>query len=101
MSNIELPEDEYNKIKEKTLFIHRERMNHGHGPNIDELNMFRHYIFQRFNIDYENYDHNNYPKILLIEREERIQLIDDEELQKDNKNVTTGKERREIENIEL
>jgi hypothetical protein len=101
MKSIELPEHEYNKIPDKTLTIYREKMNNGRGPNVDELHKFRQYIFQRFNIDHENYDHVHYPKILLIEREERIELINDQELQKMNKNVTTGKERREIENIEL
>jgi len=101
MSNIELPEDEYNKIPDETLTIYRERMNEGQGPNVDEINLFRHYIFQKFNIDYDNYDHNNYPKILLIERDGRVELMDDKELQTKNTNITTGKERREIENIEV
>ena len=101
MKSIELPENEYNKLQEETLTIHREKMNRGIGPNVDELNRFRQYIFQRFNIDYEKYDNVHYPKVLLIEREERIELINDEELKKINKNVTTGKERREIENIEV
>lgn len=101
LKSIELHENEYNKIPDQTLTIYRERMNGGTGPNADELNRFRQYIFQRFNIDYEHYDNVHYPKVLLIEREHRIELINDEELQKINKNVTTGKERREIENIEV
>lgn len=102
MSNIEVSEFEYNKIPDETLTIYRERMNSGQGPNVDEINLFRHYIFQRFNIDYDNYDHTHYPKILLIERDERVELLNDKELlQNQNIDLTTGKERREIENIEI
>jgi len=60
---------------------------------------FRKYIFKRYNINPLLYD-STYPEFLLIERGGRIKLIDDEELNKNNKNVTTGKERREINDID-
>jgi hypothetical protein len=60
---------------------------------------FRNYIFERYSINETNYD-INYPEIILIERGDRIELIDDEQLQKQNKNITSGKERREIKDIE-
>ena len=59
---------------------------------------FRNYIFGRYNI--KNLEYNNdYPEVILIKRNDRIDLIDDEYLKKNNTNVTTGKERREIKDI--
>ena len=62
------------------------------------FNKFRNYIFSRFNINHLNYD-INYPEVILIKRNGSINLIDDEYLSNINTNVTTGKERREINNI--
>lgn len=42
----------------------------------------------------------DYPEIILVKRNDRMNLIDDEYLSKINTNITTGKERREIDNIE-
>jgi len=59
---------------------------------------FINFIFQRYNI--KNLEYNNdYPEVILIKRNHRINLIDDEYLSKINTNVTTGSERREINNI--
>jgi hypothetical protein len=65
---------------------------------IDYFNRFRDFIFNRYNIP-----HNlpsNFPQILLIKRDDRIPLIDDPYLTSINMNITTGKERREIDQID-
>jgi hypothetical protein len=60
---------------------------------------FRNFIFLRYKINYLEYN-ANYPEVILIKRNDRISLIDDEYLAKINNNITTGKERREINNID-
>lgn len=60
---------------------------------------FRSFIFNRYDILNTKYD-SNYPEIILIERGERVELMEDEELKKRNTNITNGKERREITEIE-
>ena len=60
---------------------------------------FRNFIFSRYKINNLEYN-NDYPEVLLIKRNERINLIDDEYLSRINTNTTTGRERREINNIE-
>ncbi len=60
---------------------------------------FRNFIFSRYKINNLEYN-NNYPNVILIKRNDRINLIDDEYLSKINTNITTGKERREINNID-
>ena len=59
---------------------------------------FRNFIFSRYKINNLEYN-NDYPEVLLIKRNERINLIDDEYLSRINTNTTTGRERREINNI--
>jgi hypothetical protein len=65
-------------------------------PHFDK---FRNYIFSRYNINNLEYN-TEYPEVILIKRDNRINLIDDEYLAKINTNITTGKERREINNID-
>jgi hypothetical protein len=60
---------------------------------------FRNFIFERYKINSLEYD-EKYPKVILIKRYGRVELIDDEYLKNINNNVTTGKERREINNID-
>jgi len=60
---------------------------------------FRNFIFSRYKINNLEYN-NNYPQVILIKRNDRVNLIDDVYLAKINKNVSTGKERREIDNID-
>jgi hypothetical protein len=60
------------------------------------LDIFRDYIFTRYNISPKP----EYPKILLIKRADRIPLISDPYLNSINTNFQTGKERREIKDIE-
>jgi hypothetical protein len=67
--------------------------------NMDCFNKFRSFIFKRYEIDPKAFD-TSYPEVILIKRHDRIQLIDDEDLNKVNRNIKTGKERREIQNIE-
>ena len=63
------------------------------------FDMFRNYIFNRYNIEHLKFN-SVYPEVILIKRGSRINLIYDQFLKKLNKNITTGKERREINNIE-
>lgn len=63
------------------------------------FDIFRNFIFTKYNINSLEYN-NNYPKVILIKRDTRINLIDDEYLKALNNNITTGKERREINNID-
>lgn len=70
-----------------------------HYVNLASLNKFRNYIFNRYSIKKFVYL-EEYPKVLLIKRGGRIELISDPDLQKLNTNVRTGKERREIKEIE-
>jgi hypothetical protein len=65
----------------------------------DNFTKFRDYIFLRYNIDSLVYN-NNYPEVILIRRGERVNLIDDHILFEQNDNILTGKERREIKNID-
>lgn len=66
--------------------------------NKECFDKFRNYIFTRYNIKNLEYN-NNYPEVILIKRNGRVNLINDAHLKKMNNNMTTGKERREINNI--
>jgi len=93
--NIELPQEEYDNLKDlKTIDVSNM---HKVPKRKESFEFFRNYIFQKYGIK----DEDAYPEIILIQRGERIQLIDDEELKKINKNIGTGRERREIDDIEL
>ena len=65
---------------------------------ISHFNEFRDFIFRRYNIPQT--PSPNFPQILLIKRDDRIPLIDDPYLTSLNTNITTGKERREIDQID-
>ena len=93
----ELPETEFNKLDIKPIILPPKE----HYADIENLTKFRNYIFARYSINSPMVNRSsNYPKVLLIKRGGRVQLINDPELQKLNTNVTTGKERREIKQIE-
>jgi len=95
--SIELDRKDFMELKSKVeLFMLPTKDNY---YDINYLNKFRDYIFNRYNVDQT--DNTKYPEVLLIKRGDRIQLVDDPDLQKINTNVTTGRERREIERIEL
>jgi hypothetical protein len=61
---------------------------------------FRNFIFSRYKINYTDYD-INFPEVLLIKRDDRVNLISDPFLKKLNTNVFTGKERREIHRVKF
>jgi hypothetical protein len=77
-----------------------------HPPKANFL-IVQDYIFKRFNMDQSPIDYNTcrYPKILLIEREDRVTLIDDPELQQIGKitvnGLDSGKSRRHIHDIDV
>lgn len=65
--------------------------------NIINFNKFRNYIFERYNIKYDN----NYPEVILIKRNDRTQLVNDADLQTQipSNIIKSGKERREIKDV--
>lgn len=94
IKNTELLSDEFNNLNIYTLFYENKE------KYCDKIyfDKFRKFIFERYNINYLEYN-GDYPEVILIKRGNRINLIDDEYLSKINTNITTGKERREINNI--
>ena len=62
------------------------------------MQKFINYIFSIYNIDKHRYN-IDYQSVILIKRGKRKELIDSAYLSKLNKNVTSGEERREINNI--
>jgi hypothetical protein len=66
------------------------------------INYFRNFIFSRYNINPNIYN-ENYPKILLIKRGSRINLVDYTLLNDNDRKLflTNGKERREINEIDI
>ena len=94
IKNTELLSNKFNNLNVDTFF-YKTKENYCHKIYFDK---FRKFIFERYNINYLEYN-NDYPEVILIKRNDRINLIDDKYLSKINTNVTTGKERREINNI--
>ena len=88
--NIELCELNFNKLdcEEKTI----ERL--ASHENLSDFRKFRDFIFYSLNINKQS--DPEYPEVILIKRGERVELISDEYLKNRNKNLTNGKERREI-----
>lgn len=94
IKNTELLSNDFNNLNIDTIFYKNKE------EYYDKIyfDKFRKFIFERYNIN--NLEYNNYyPEVILIKRNDRINLIDDEYLSQINTNVTTGKERREINNI--
>jgi len=96
IKNIELNNTDFINLNIQTI-IYKNKENYFDKIYFDK---FRNFIFTRYNINYIQFD-KNYPEVILIKRYHRIELIDDEDLKKINKNITTGKERREINNIDI
>ena len=94
VKNIELDKKSYDDLK-VDMIIPQEKEKY----SIEDFHKFRNFIFKRYNINNSVYL-SNYPEVILIKRYDRMQLIDDESLKKINKNVTSGKERREIKDID-
>jgi len=95
VNNLELNKPIFDKLRVRTITC-KKKEEYISKPH---FNKFRNYIFSRFNINHLNYD-INYPEVILIKRGERINLIDDLELKKMKHVFNTGKERREIIDIE-
>ena len=98
VKNIELSKDEFDKIDCETLTTTRFT-----NPSITEINLFRDFIFNRYNI-ISDVLNNEYPEVILIKRGFVEKLVDDEELDKnlDKKyqSKTNGVQRREIFDID-
>ena len=93
----ELLEAEFKKLDIKPIILPPKE----DYADIISLTTFRNYIFSRYSINSQVVSGSrDYPKVLLIKRGGRVQLINDPYLRKLNTNVTTGKERREIKQIE-
>jgi len=92
--NIELCESGFNKIdcEEKTI----ERL--PSHENISDFKKFVNFVFYSLSID--SADKSNLPEVLLIERGFTKDLISDPDLKKINTNISNGRERREIKNID-
>lgn len=97
---IELPEEEFKTLNLPLTTISRFKNVKINGYEKKEIDQFRDYIFKRFNIQ----RNKSYPPVLLIERGVNKNLINaQDKLQiktKNKKMLTTGKERREIANID-
>ena len=93
IKNTELLSHDFNNLNIDTI-CYKNKENYCDKIYFDK---FRKFIFERYNIN--NLEYSDYPEVILIKRNERINLIDDEYLKNLNKNLTTGKERREINNI--
>jgi len=91
----ELEEAEFKNIRLQPIILPPKES----YTNIASLTKFRNYIFKRYSINQNVYS-DQHPKVVLIKRGGRVQLIDDPVLRKLNTNVTTGRERREIAQIE-
>ena len=94
IKNTELLSDVFNSLNVDTI-CYKNKENYCDKIYFDK---FRKFIFERYNINNLEYN-NDYPEVILIKRNNRINLIDDEYLSKINTVVTTGKERREINKI--
>ena len=97
--NRELLKEEFDQLATPPL-IYKNKEDYS---TIHHFNQFRNFIFRRYNIPpppIHTHPHQNSPKILLIKRDDRIPLIDDPYLTSLNTNITTGKERREIDQID-
>jgi hypothetical protein len=93
--NIEIENKQFDKL-DIPLIKYGDRDKHA---NISDFNKFRNYIFSRCKIDPLAYD-KRCSKVILIKRDVVKNLIDDPELEKINTNNCTGKQRREINNID-
>jgi hypothetical protein len=96
VEHYEIIENDFQSLKHVETITYKTKEDYCNRECFDK---FRHFIFSKFNIQHLEYD-LRYPEVLLIKRNGRIHLIDDEYLKKINTNKTTGKERREIKHID-
>jgi len=92
--NIEIDQGAFEKIQYEEKVIGRLPSH----ENKEDFQKFVDFIFDSLDINRDT-DHFH-PEVLLIKRGERVELISDPYLKTQNKNVTNGKERREIKNID-
>jgi hypothetical protein len=92
--NIEVDQTSFDKIECEEKVIERLPSHH----NIEDFKKFIDFIFSSLSID--KAPNPSCPEVLLIKRGERVELISDLELKKENKNITNGLERREIKGID-
>ena len=92
--NCELVKEEFDKLAPPPL-VYKNKEDYS---TLHNFNKFRDFIFNRYNIPLSN--PTPHQQILLIKRDDRIPLIDDPYLSSLNTNITTGKERREIDQID-
>jgi len=94
VKSVEIPDKHFEDLSLNLIIT--PRPNH---PTKEEVDKFRQFIFDRYQYDPTSQD-EGFPEVVLIERGERVELMIDDELKRINHNVTTGKERREINDIE-
>jgi hypothetical protein len=95
-TNVELVKEKFNELDIHTLICDKKEK----YINKIYFDKFRNFLFARYNINPFIFD-NTYPEIILVKRYGRINLLNNDILNKINKNITTGKERREIKNINI
>lgn len=98
IENLELEREAFDQVVAKQ--INTTRID---NPTPEMLQKFRQFIFDHFQLDGPSTvpAETAVGEILLIQRGDRIKLINDSELARRDHNVTTGKERREIKQIEV
>ena len=92
--NRELLKEEFDQLATLPL-IYKNKEDYS---TLYDFNRFRDFIFDRYDIPPTPLP--KFPQILLIKRDDRIPLINDPYLTSLNTNITTGKERREIDQID-
>jgi hypothetical protein len=95
-SNTEVEKKTFDNLKFNTIVY----KNKEQYSNITYFNKFRNFIFSRYNINPLVYN-ENYPRVILIKRYGRVNLLNDPQIMKQTKNYSTGKERREITQIDV
>jgi hypothetical protein len=93
--NIELDEYDFINLKINRI-IYKNKEEYCNKIYFDK---FTNFIFKRYGIDNLIFD-EKYSEIILIKRDDRVELIDDIELKNINTNFSTGRERREIDKID-
>lgn len=92
--NMEVDQTVFDKIECEEKIVERLPSHN----NIEDFKKFIDFVFSSLDID--KAPDPSYPEVLLIKRGERVELISDSYLKKQNKNATNGKERREIKKID-
>ena len=93
IKTVEIDEKAFNDLSLNLIVTPRPN-----NPTKAEIEKFRQFIFARYQLEYVKLDDiiSENTDVILIERGDRIELMLDDDLKKINTNVTTGRERREI-----